>query len=181
MSPTVLARRREMSAFDQTRLDSSWERLQEQALRAFRARGVGAAKHNWNQAFGLSKDRFEWGDPRLATSCTNYAFSLLRLGSTHQGHLLLDEAVRCWEDSWRWVPLMVPPQHADRKSERSYTEKARQEFYALTKKGQAITEGIAKGYLTAGGLEDWREHKPKAMCDTRKLISAVFLMVSHSP
>lgn len=177
----MLASRRDMSAFDQTRLDSSWERVQEHALRAFRCRNIIAAKHSWNQAFGIAKDHFERGDPRLATSCTNQAFSLLRQGQTHQGYLLFNEAIRCWEDSWRWVPLMVPPRHADRQSERHYTEKARQEFYTLTKKGQAITEGIMKGRLATGGLEGWREHKPKSICDVRRLISAVFLIASNSP
>ena len=167
---------------DQDRTDAAWERTQERALRAYRDGNPSAAIKGWDQAFEIAKQHFIWGDPRLATSLTNKAFVLIRQEQFHQAKLMLDEAVRCWQDSWRWVPFMQPLPDDDQRDETRYDDDVQQEFYAFIKQGQEISENLAsERRLPAGSLEAWKEHRPPTMCDVRKLISAVFLIASTSP
>ncbi len=182
MTCLIETARNDLLAFDQSQADATWEWTQEQALRAFRARGVGAAKSSWARALKIAKDHFERGDPRIAASCTNQAFALIRQKQIHQGTRLLDEALRCWEDSWCWVPLMVPPRLGDQIEDSHYNEATRKKFYAFIKHGRSITETLARDHrLPTGGLEDWLEHKPKTMSDVRKLVASVFLIASEKP
>lgn len=170
-----------MSAFDQNRADAVWERTQEQALRIFQTRGIGRARPIWTKATQIAKSQFEWGDPRIAASCANQAFSMIRQKDMHQGQLLFDESLRCWKDSWRWVSLMEPPHLGGQFEKSQFTGKARQSFYALIQRGQAMTEALARNQLATGGFEDWQEHKPKTMCDVRRLVAAIFLIASLKP
>lgn len=172
----------DMAAFDQNEADTAWEHTEEQALRAFRAGETVLAKNGWARALDIATRHFKRGDPRIAASYTNQAFSLLRQQQSHQAKQLFDNAVRCWEDSWRWVPLMVPPRIGDRIEEAQYSAAVQKEFYALITCGQSITETLAREqHPPIGSLEDWRACKPRTMCDERKLMSAVFLIVSKKP
>lgn len=169
-------------AFDRHESDAIWERLQEQALRSYRAGNIIVAKNGWAKAFDTAKRHFRRGDPRLATSYTNQAFSLIRQQQIYQAQRHLEQAMYGWEDSWRWVPLMLPPRIGDKIQETQYNEATQREFYAFIKRGRSITETLSRERrLPTGGLEDWTEHKPKSMCDLRKLISSVFLIVSQKP
>lgn len=173
---------RDARTFDRHESDAVWERMQEQALRAFRNGKTAAAMSGWAKALDLANCHFQRGDPRLAASLTNQAFSLLRRQQIYQAQRLFDQATRCWEESWRWVPLMVPQRIAGETDDCRYHETAEKEFYGLIKYGQSITETLAREQcLPTGGLEHWIEHKPKSMCDLRKLISAVFLIASQKP
>ncbi|MGI9492638.1 MAG: hypothetical protein ACR2QF_09595 [Geminicoccaceae bacterium] len=167
-------------AFDRHEANAIWERLQEQALRGYRARNTAAAHHGWAKALDVAKRHFSRGDPRLATSYTNMAFSLLREQQIYQAQRHFETAVLCWEDSWRWIPLMVPPHIDDQIQETQYNEATQKEFYAFIERGRSITKTLARAQrLPIGGLEDWLEQKPKSMCDLRKLTAAVFLIVSQ--
>ena len=174
--------RQHAPASDRHQSDAVWERLQEQALRAYRAGNTMAARNGWLKAFEIAKRHFERGDPRLATSYTNQAFSLIRQNQTFQAQQHIDLALQAWEDSWRWIPLMAPPRLDQSIQETYYNDATQREFYAFVKRGQSITDTLAlHRILPTGGLEEWLEHKPKSMCDLRKLISAVFLIVSDTP
>ncbi|MGH1481591.1 MAG: hypothetical protein ACRBM6_23155 [Geminicoccales bacterium] len=167
---------------DQSRCDAAWERMQERALKAFRDGDLAAAVQSWATAFDIAKQNFAWGDPRLAASFTNHAFALIRQDQLHPATLLLNDAVRCWEDSWRWVPLMRPLPGDGQAAEDRYDDAVLPELYAFIKRGQAITETLAKErQLPNGGLEEWQENKPSTMCDLRKLVSAILLMASKAP
>lgn len=167
---------------NQGNVDATWERVQERALKAFRGGDQAAAINGWTKAFDIAKQRFTRGDPRLAASYTNQAFALIRQNQLHRATLLLADAVRCWEDSWRWVPLMQPLPADGQREENRFDEATQQEFYDFIKKGQAITETLAaERKLPLGGLEDWERHQPPTMCDVRKLVAAVFLMASTAP
>ena len=169
-------------SFDKKEADAVWERMQEQALRAFRAGRAAEAKAGWARALEIAKQHFEWGDPRLATSYTNQAFSLIGEQRLHQAEPLFQTAIRCWDDSWRWVPLMTPPGTRGQTDEISYDKAAQKEFYDFIKRGQSITETLQHDRRPPmGGLEDWNQHRPKTMCDVRKLIASVFLIVSIAP
>ncbi len=169
-------------AFDRSESDATWERTQDQALRAFRSGDLFAARTGWARALEIARRHFDWGDPRLAASYTNQAFPLMRQQQLHQASRLLDQALRCWEESWRWIPLMraIP---SDNPVEKNWFDRpAQSEFYALVKRGQANTQTLAhERRLSIGGLEDWQAYKPPTMCDVRKLMAAVFLIVSEKP
>lgn len=167
---------------DKSLTDATWERVQERALKAFRAGHSPSAVKGWDQAFQIAKQHFDWGDPRVAASYTNRAFVLIRQNQFNPAKLLLDEAVRCWGDSWRWVPLMQPLPDDDQREKTRYDEEVQQEFYTFLKRGKDISETLARERrLPVGGLEEWEEHKPPIMCDVRKLMSAVFLIASTAP
>jgi hypothetical protein len=167
--------RQETAAFNQSHSDAIWERTQEHALRAFRSGETAPARNGWKKAFDLAERHFSWGDPRVAASYTNQAFSLNRQQQAYEAKHLLDEAARCWEDSWRWVPLMVPLST----EEAQYDGDEQKAFYALIRQGQSITEALAEGQPPPkGGFEDWLTRRPAKMCDERKLLAAVYLMVS---
>jgi len=169
-------------AFDRHESDAIWERLQEQALRSYRAGDIIAAKKSWDKAFDVAKRHFRRGDPRLATSYTNRAFSLIRQQQTYQAQRHLELAMQGWDDGWCWVPLMVPPRTGSQIQKTHYNETTQKEFYAFIKRGRSITQSLARERrLPTGGIENWLEHKPKSMCDVRKLISSVFLIVSKKP
>ncbi|MGI9451184.1 MAG: hypothetical protein ACR2QH_11190 [Geminicoccaceae bacterium] len=166
--------------FDRHESDAVWERLQEQALRGYRAGNAAAAYHGWAKALDVARRHFKRGDPRLAASYTNQAFSLMRQRQAFQAQQHLETAALCWEDSWRWIPLMMPPHIDDQIQETQYNQTTQKEFHAFIERGRSITETMARdGCLPAGGLEDWLQHKPTSMCDLRKLVAAVFLIVSH--
>ena len=168
------------TAFDRHEADAVWERLQEQALRGYRAGNTAAAYRAWAKALDVAERHFKRGDPRLAASYTNQAFSLMRQRQAFQAQKHLETAAHCWEDSWRWIPLMMPPHIDDQIQETQYNQTAQREFHAFVERGRSITETLARdGRLPTGGLEDWLEHRPKSMCDLRKLVAAVFLIVSQ--
>lgn len=168
-----------LRSFDQSKTDTAWERTQEQALRAFRAGNMSVAVSSWDRGFEIANRHFDRGDPRQAASYTNQAFALMRQQQLLQAQLMLQDAIRRWDDSWRWIPLMVPRPGDNQCEATCYDEPIQQEFYAFVRRGQAITEALAQErQLPTGGLEEWRDHRPATMCDLRKLISAVLLIAS---
>ena len=156
--------------------DIVWERTQDQALRAYRARKLPAAGRLWAKALDIARHRCERGDPRLAASHTNHAFYLNRRQQTYQAQRHFDDALRCWEDSWRWVPFMRPPSAGTP----FYDGAMQKGFHDVISRGQAMTENLAREQqVPQGGLEDWIELQPGPMSDLRHLLGSVFLIVSE--
>jgi hypothetical protein len=169
-------------AFDQNTIDATWERLQEQALQAFQHGNPAKAQLCWARALDIAERHFGQGDPRLAASRSNQAFSLRRQQQIHGANTLFEQAQLAWEDSWRWIPLMMPAGQAGREDAAQYDEMAQRKFYDIIKRGQSITETLRwDERLPTGSQEAWLAIKPAAMTDVRKLMAAVWLMVSNRP
>lgn len=179
MANTLETDRSDILAFDQNTIDATWERTQEQAMRAFRDGDAARARACWSKALKIAERHFPWGDPRLGTSLTNQAFAMHRQQQIHQANKLFEQAQRCWEDSWRWVPMMVPPPRPEEPQADQYDEAAQIEFYDVIGCCQQIAETLQfDQQLPIGSLEQWHEIGPNAMTDVKKLMAALFLIVS---
>lgn len=182
MATMITTAHGQRSGLDQNQVDLTWERLQEQAMHAFRAGDTAIATANWAKALEIAERYFDRGDPRLAASRSNQAFSLMRQKQIHQANTLFQQAIAAWEASWRWVPLMVAPRLPDDIESLPYGKAVQDEFYGFIKQGKHMTEALQQEQrLPVGGLEEWQEVKPHSMTDVRKLFAAVFLMASAKP
>lgn len=158
-------------------VELTWERHQEQALQAFRTGEATSARMNWAKALEIAEHYFERGDPRIAASLSNHAFALVRRESIHQANSYFQQAMIAWEESWRWIPWMAPSTEPDEAEAAPYDRETQEGFYALIRRGQAITEMLwRENQLSEVEGDDWSKVKPKAMTDIRRLFSAVFLM-----
>ncbi|MGI9485590.1 MAG: tetratricopeptide repeat protein [Geminicoccaceae bacterium] len=158
-------------------VDLAWERCQEQALQAFRTGDATSARTNWAKALEIAERHFERGDPRIATSFSNHAFALVRRESIHQANNYFQRAMIAWEESWCWIPWMAPSTKPDEVEAAPYDRETQEGFYALIRRGQAITETLwRENRLSETEGDDWSKVKPNAMTDIRRLFSAVFLM-----
>jgi|GEM_PF-5033084 len=168
-------------AVEQNRVDVTWERAQEQAMHAFKVRNADGARTGWAKALDIAERHFERGDPRLASSLSNHAFSLLRQGQDHQANMYFQRALIAWEESWRWIPWMTPSSSVDESEAAPYDQGTQDAFYALVKQGKTITERtFRERQLPDVDNDDWSAVKPKSMNDVRRLFSAIFLMPTAS-
>jgi hypothetical protein len=163
--------------------DLTWERCQEQAALAFRAGDAAQAARLWAQALRVAEQHFGRGDPRLAASLANQALVMRRQRQDYQAKRLFEDALRAWDETWRWIHLMTPrPAGASERLESSnhleiYDPAARRAFTALAERGRAATGRIERyDELPQGGLAEWFEIKPQRMTDLRKLLAAVLLI-----
>jgi len=162
---------------DRNRVDLTWERTQEQALRAFVNNKPALARASWSKALDIAELHFERGDPRLAASYSNHAFALLRLKQIHQANMYFRRATEAWEDSWRWIPWMAPSQAPGEAEAAPYDQVTQDAFNALIKRGQINTETLWREHRLADATgDDWKTVKPKGMNDIRRLFGAVLLM-----
>ncbi len=173
---------RSRSLANRNTIDLTWERCQEQALLAFRARDSEKARAQWARGLEIAERHFERGDPRLAASRSNQAFALLSRKQTHLANAQFLQAMIAWDESWRWVPLMTPtPRHGET-DPKPYDRKTQDAFYALIKQGQKFTETMwQENRLPEAGPDDWASVRPHAMSDIRRLFSAIFLMPTARP
>jgi hypothetical protein len=163
--------------------DLAWERCQEQAALTFRAGDAATPSRLWEQALAIAGPHFGRGDPRRAASLTNCALVMRRRRQDYQAKRLFEEALTVWDDSWRWIHLMIPPLagpsprrgHSDQLE--IYDPATRGAFAALAGRGRAATARLERyDELPAGGLATWLELKPRQMTDLRKLLAAVLLI-----
>ena len=169
-----------------TEADLAWERCMEQAVEAFRARRVSQTVDLLARGLGIAEQHFDRGDPRLAASLTNEAFVMRQRGQVFQAKRRFKEALQAWDDSWRWILLMTPsgaprPECADHHLPGLYDVDTRTYFSALATYGRDTTAQLERyDLLPHDGLEQWFEMKPRGLTELRKLLAAVFLIVSRS-
>ncbi|MGI9503606.1 MAG: hypothetical protein ACR2RE_11185 [Geminicoccaceae bacterium] len=169
-------------AVEQNRVDITWERVQEQAMQAYKARNNAGARASWAKGLDIAERHFERGDPRLAASLNNYAFALMRQGQVHQANFYFRRSIVAWEESWCWVPWMAPSTAPGDDESTPYDQTTQGAFYAMIKQGRAITETLMRERrLPEMASDDWNTVKPKRMNDVRRLFSAIFLMPTSSP
>ena len=167
---------------EQNRVDITWERVQEQAMQAYKARNAAGARASWAKALDIAERHFERGDPRLAASLSNHGFALMRQGLVHQANVYLRRSITAWEESWCWVPWMTPSTAPSDDEPTPYDQTTQDAFYALVNQGKSITETLLRERrLPEMASDDWNMVKPKRMNDVRRLFSAVFLMPTTSP
>jgi hypothetical protein len=158
-------------------IDVTWEEIQESALRAYHTGRIELASRNWERAMVLARRHFGPADPRLATSLTNHGFVLRCRTERYEAERHLREALAVWERSWRWVGRMTPTGDPDD----AFPAAARAWFDALINQGYAASFGIhVHDRLPEYRLHLWSEHRPAMLCDVRKLMAAVLLIVSSS-
>lgn len=151
----------------------AWEQLQEEATRAFLAGDGVLPARNWARAQELAETSFAQSDPRLAASLTNQGHALLQSNRQHQALRLFARAADGWEQGWRWVRRMTPPNGAP-----AYDEDARVRFMQLLRLGQQASAAVARMEpLALNGLAHFETVRPRRMNDLRALLAAVFLMV----
>lgn len=177
MASSLDAVRKSPFAVDRNRVDLTWERLQEQALHAFSNNEAALARTHWAKALDIAERHFERGDPRLATSLSNHAFTLLRQRQLHQANIYFRQAILAWDDSWRWIPWMAPSVSQGEAEAIPYDQATQDAFYALIRQGRTITETLQRDHrLPEAAGDDWATVKPRGMTDIRRLFAAVFLM-----
>ena len=182
MATRIDAIQRRPHASEQSQVDMTWERLQEQAMHAYKARNAAGARASWAKALDVAERHFERGDPRLAASLSNHAFAMMRQGLMHQANGYFRRSLIAWEDSWCWVPWMTPSAAPGDDEPAPYDQTTQEAFYALVKQGKTITETLMRERrLPEVASDDWNTIKPKRMNDVRRLFSAVFLMPTTSP
>lgn len=168
-----------------TAADLAWERCMEQAIEAFRTRRVGQTQDLLARGLEIAEQHFDRGDPRLAASLTNQAFVMRQRGQVFQAKRRFKEALQAWDETWRWILLMTPsgaprPECADYHHPGLYDQDTRTYFTALVAYGRATTAQLERyDLLPSDGLEQWFEMKPRGLTDLRKLLAAVFLIVSR--
>lgn len=151
----------------------TWERLQEQAARAFLSGDGALPARNWARALEVAETTFTQADPRLAASLTNHAHALQQQNRHHQALRLFARAADGWQQGWRWVRRMTPPAGAP-----PYDEEARARFLELLHLGQRASAAVAaREPLALGGIARFEALRPARMSDLRCLLAAVFLMV----
>lgn len=159
-----------------TASDLAWERCQEQAASAYLAGDRTAPLELWERGLTIGDQWFTRGDPRLAASLTNRAVSLRRQHYVFQAQRLFQEALGVWDEGWRWVCLMRPPE--DRSGDATYDRAARTTFLELIERGRAASAALANyDPVPEPTLRLWFEHRPRRLSDVRKLLAAVLLIV----
>lgn len=157
--------------------DLVWEQCQEQAGLAYRDGDILTPPRLWARALEIADRWFARGDPRLAASLTNHALVLRRCGRVFQAALTFTRAIEVWDDSWRWVTVMVPPRMSDAAA--GYDREARAKFEALIERGRAATAALERDDILPGNrLDLWFELRPHHLTDLRKLLGAVLLIAS---
>lgn len=182
MAATIEAIRHRPQVNDQNTIDLTWERCQEQALLAYRHTRPREAKAQWERGLKIAERHFQRGDPRLAASRTNHAFSLMRQHQTHQATLLFNQAILAWDEAWRWVALMEPAAEDGEGEPAPFDAEEQKAFYALIEQGKIITENFLRyGELSEAIEDDWQDVKTQGLNDVRRLFSAVLLMPTLQP
>lgn len=159
--------------------DLVWEQCQEQAGLAHRDSDLLTSPRLWTRAFEIADRWFARGDPRLATSLTNQALVLRRRGRVFQAESMFGRALEVWDESWRWVSVMVPSRMPD--AAIGYDHAARATFAALIGRGRAATAALEHyDSLHENRLDLWFELRPPHLADLRKLLGAVLLIAPDS-
>lgn len=157
--------------------DLVWEQCQEQAGLTYRNGEILASPRLWARAFEIADRRFARGDPRLAASLTNQALMQRRRGRALQAKWMFARALEVWDQSWRWVSVMVPPRMPNAAA--GYDRKARARFEALIERGREATAALERyDILPENRLDLWFELRPHHLTDLRKLLGAVLLIAS---
>ena len=141
-------------------LSISWERCQEQALQAFRtgdatsARRIG--KRLWRSPSVISSAATPGSPPASATTPSpSFAEK-----SIHQANNYFQQAMIAWEETWCWIPWDAPSTKADEVEATPYDRETQEGFYALIRRGQAITETLwRENQLSDVEGDDWSKVK----------------------
>ncbi len=170
--------------------DIEWESKAERAAALAWKGELEAAAVIWHELTALARDAFPANDPRLGTSLANTAFALRARGGGGgaAARPLFDEARRIWDGSWHWVQQIKPDQRArssmfhlrmEGRHRETYKAYARKQLEDRAEAARGVVVALAEGKPPPGdGLPRWRAEKPPIYGDSRKFLSACFLLVS---
>ena len=173
------------------RADLDWERLQEQAIAAWRAGDEAAAIRSWRKARWLAFWRMGRRDPRYGASLANAAMAARLMGREASAKRLYRAAL----SRWRRVPDMIAGLEPSRRARSSlfhlrmearhretYLANQRKRMTAFVADAHAALEALEAGEAPACSLyERWRGEKPPVFDDMRKLLSAALLIAAPPP
>lgn len=154
-----------------------WEELNAAGL----ALPPAEAADYWREAAAVAPTLFAAKDPRRATSLANLA-----LVEPARGAALLAEAAAVWQAAGDWVAALKPERRARsslfhlrlaRKHPGGYEGWSRARYTALLADGAArLAARRGGGLVEAEPHARWRQARPAAFDDSRRLIAAVRLI-----
>lgn len=154
-----------------------WEELSAAGL----ALPPAEAADYWREAAAVAPTLFAEGDPRRATSLANLA-----LVEPARSDSLLAEASSLWQAAGAWVAALRPERRARsslfhlrlaRKHPGGYDGWSRGRYAALLAEGAERLAARRAGRLVeAEPYARWRQARPAAFDDSRRLIAAVRLI-----
>ena len=165
-----------------------WERLQARAKARQSAGDLDGASRYWMLAWRLGWIFLPRDDPRFACGIANAAAA-----AAHSGHLRLAErrrrlAQELWRSVPAWVDRIQPSPRARsslfhlrlaRRHAETYRENLR---VKLRGQVEEAAESLEAGILeTPGPQLRWVRERPPVFDDTRRLLSACFLMAYVAP
>ena len=165
-----------------------WERVQARAKAAQSAGDLDSAARDWMLAYGLGWFFLSRGDPRFACGLANAAAAAEHHGRPRVAERRRRRAQSLWRDVPAWVERVRPAARA--RSSLFHLRLARrhagtyEENLRVRLRGQ-VEEAAAR--LARGALEPpaaqcrWILERPPVFDDTRRLLSACFLMAYAAP
>lgn len=173
------------------RADLDWERLQEDAMAAWRAGDIGTAIANWRRARSIAFWRFRRRDPRFVTSLANAAMAARLRGREAQARALYATAIRRWRRVADQVEDIEPSRRARSSLFHLRMEARHRDTYVANQRtrmrafaadaGQALEALCANRVPECRLYERWRGEKPPIFDDMRKFLSAALLIAAPLP
>ncbi len=172
------------------RADLDWEEQAAEQCEALAGGEEGQAKALAGRCLYVARESFAEDDPRLATALANYARCLAR-DSDPAAQALWQEARRRWPRTQSWIATMTAPRVArsslfhmrlEQRHRATYEERWRIKWHELAQEARARLEafdpaGAIDPDAAAAVLVRWRRERPAMLNDTRKLMSAVLLLL----
>lgn len=160
--------------------DLEWECRQETAATFAVAGDRRDAERYWRECLTLAQSHFSADDPRLGTSLANVA----AIPDHADAKKLLATAKEIWQLSPLWIDKMRVEQRArsslhhlrlERHNHRVYQSNARRQLQDIAAMARALLAGEIRRTM-GEQLAQWRKEKPPVFGDSRKLLSAGFLL-----
>lgn len=164
-----------------------WEEIQEAAAECALGGDWTEAAELWQGALEVAREYLASDDARLATSLVNVAVSRRQAGDETGAAGLLDEALTVWQAAGPWLAALQPETRARsstfhlrlaRRHAEVYAQHARAAWQAWADAGLARITAHRAGAVWQVTLADWQAARSAGYNDKRKLLSAVYLMIT---
>ncbi len=169
--------------------DLRWERLQEEAMDAWRADDAATAIQLWRRARWLAFWRIRRSDPRYATSLANAAMACRLVGREAAARRGYAAALALWTRVPGWIAGVEPGRRArsslfhlrlELRHRDTYVANQRRRMTAFAAEAQAALKALRDDQTSGSQLfERWRAEKLPVFDDTRKFLSAALLIAEQ--
>ena len=159
--------------------EARWEWLQESAARAWAGADARRARALWDEALILARDNFAAPDGRLGASWANVGWAGADDAEDAEDKFAQAEGV--WALAPLWIDRMAPAGRGRSSLHHLRMERKNKAVYqtAAKKRLQAMADEARRRLQSRRGiaLSEWQNEKPAAFDDTRKVLSACYLML----